>query len=179
MKHINLSFQRLSWKMFPNCTYFPQNPMLWQSASFSCATFFLSFEKQQQKSLSPGSAQCILLCECWSNSILTGHSPSALYSHFQREEKITLNTVIEKISLHIAHFTWWTTSHFRVSLTLRSGESGVFCWTSQFVSSKCFSVKKQQQFLDSCTGKIFYSITLKILFRDIIKHFIFYMWNTK
>lgn len=113
------------------------------------------------------------------NSTLTGHSPIALHSHFQREEENTLNTTIEKTSLHMAHFIWWTPSHLRVSLTLHSGASGVFCWASQFVSSKCFSVKKQQQFFYSCPGKILYNITLKISFRDIIKHVIFYMWNTK
>lgn len=96
------------------------------------------------------------------------------------EKANTLTITIEKISLHVAHFTWWTISPLiRLSLTLHSGESGVFCWTPQFVSSVCFSVKKQQQFLLSCTGKMFYSLTLKIILRDITKHFIFYMLNNK
>ena len=44
MKRINPRFQRLLWKMLHNYSYtcFPQNPMLWHSVSFSCATFFLN-----------------------------------------------------------------------------------------------------------------------------------------
>lgn len=174
MKHINLSFQRLLWKMFHNCTYFPQNPMLWHSVSF----FLCYFLSKLWKSATEESVlrKCPVHSTLWMLNTIQ-HLQDTLqvhYSHIfkERNKQKKINATIEKASLHIAHFTWGATSHLRVSLTLHSGESGVFCWASQFVSSKCFSVKKQQQFLDSCPGKIFYSITLKISFRETIKHFI-------
>lgn len=109
---------------------------------------------------------------------LTGRSPNALYSHFQRNWRGSkyIKYHYWKNLLHIAHSTWWTASHLiKLSLTLQSGESWVFCWAPQFVSSKCFSVKKQQRFLHSCIGKMFYSITLNIQRHNKT----LYIWHVK
>lgn len=58
-------FKDCCGKCFTIAHIFPRIPCCDILCLFSCSPFFLSIEKQQQKSLSPGSVQCILLCECW------------------------------------------------------------------------------------------------------------------
>lgn len=145
MKHINLSFQRLLWKMFHNCPYFPQNPMLLHSVFF-CTTFFLSIERQQQKSLSPGSAQCILLCECWIQfSTYRTLSKCVIFTFSKRGRKCFKYCYWKNLSpyssLHlmnhltpqsVTYFTFWRIRSVLLSITV--------CFLQMFLCEKATTI---------------------------------------
>lgn len=67
------------------------------------------------------------------NSTLTGYFPSALYSHFQKEQENTLNTTTEKnltpysslqlmkhlTAQSVTYFTFWRIGSVLLSITVR------------------------------------------------------------
>lgn len=143
MKYINLDFKRCG-KYFTITVALicPRIPLYYSMIFHDIIHWKTVIEEPN-----PRSVRGILVHEDWRNSILHRTLSKCIIFTFSR--KLERNQILskyhcwKKISLHIAHFTWWTMSRLiNLSLTLHSGESGVFCSAWQFVSSKCFSVKK-------------------------------------